>query len=82
MQEIRELVGSRADMTEHLGKMRDRLLGEAKIAGKPVDKQRLHGRAEGVQLVLDELAVWTQTAAAEPGGSARQDGSGGDEHPF
>lgn len=63
MREIRELVGTRDEFTDHLAKMRDGLLADAKTAGKPVDKQRLHGRAEGVELVLRELAVWTQTDA-------------------
>ena len=63
MQEVRELIGTRADMTEHLTKMRDGLLADAKTAGKPNDKHRLHGRAEGVELVLRELSVWTQTDA-------------------
>lgn len=70
MREIRELVGTRDEFTDHLANLRDRLLAEAKAAAKPVDKQRLHGRAEGVELVLRELAVWTQTDAAAPGGPA------------
>jgi len=61
MQEVRELIGTRADLAEHLTGMRDNLQAEAKRLGKPADRERMHGRAEGVELVLRELAVWTQT---------------------
>ena len=77
LQETRELVGSRADLVEHLTAMRDGLQTDARrMTGKAnaANRERLHGRAEGIELVLRELAIWTQTDAPMP---ARQDGTGG-----
>lgn len=79
MQETRRLVGSRADLVEHLSAMRDGLQADArKMTGKAnaANRERLHGRAEGVELALRELAVWTQTPDDTPGQQHAQDRPG------